>query len=554
MPIRNPVLPGFNADPSIVRVGEDYWIATSTFEWFPGVSLYRSTDLASWTHVANALDRPSQLDLRGVGDSCGVWAPSLSYRESDRLWCLAYTVVSNLSSSFFDLANYLVTADDPAGSWSEPVFLNARGFDPSLFHDDDGNCWLVGLAWEFRDHFPHPGPIVLQEFDFTRRRLVGEASEIYRGDTAFGCLEGPVIYKRNGWYYLVTAEGGTGYGHAVLVARGRSVTGPYEPSPSNPLLTSRAEPRPTAPDPDRDFLKPRFYNRAAALQKAGHGSLVETPTGETFLAHLCARPLGEPPRCILGRETALQKIVWTDDWPELSAGGKLPQLVVDGPDAAGDVTEPGRDDFTAGGLSPRYHALHGPITPDWGSLARPPGRLSIRGRNSLYDRRETSLIARRVQHFRFRAQTAVHFEPKNPRHMAGLIAMNGTGTWFFLRLYGCEAPGAAEIGIMVSDLGEKSEIDAATERFAIELLTGGVTLRMDVRDAELQFSWSVGNAAVRPIGPVLDASKLSDEYVNNGPGAFSGTFVGLCAWDLDQRDRWASFDYFDYLPGEFVHT
>lgn len=292
--INNPVLRGFNPDPSICRVGEDYYLATSTFEWFPGVQIHHSKDLAHWKLLTRPLTRVSQLNLLGDADSAGVWAPCLTH--DGEKFHLIYTDVKGWSfnDAFKDTHNYLVTAEHIEGPWSEPIFLNSSGFDPSLFHDDDGKKWLLNMRW---DHRPGRNPfsgILLQEYDSIQQKLVGESRVIFTG-TPIGVTEGAHIYKKDGWYFLMTAEGGTTYQHAVTLARSRDLFGPYEVHPENPMLTADGHPE-------------------LLLQKAGHASLVETQHGEWYLAHLTGRPLEGPEaeqrHCNLGRETALQRCEW----------------------------------------------------------------------------------------------------------------------------------------------------------------------------------------------------------------------------------------------------
>lgn len=214
--IRNPVLPGFHPDPSILRVGDDYYLATSTFEWWPGVPIYHSRDFVHWRLLTHALSRRSQLDLRGVPDSGGVWAPSLSY--ADGCFWLVYSIVRNTGAGrpFKDLHNFLVTAPRIDGPWSDPVCLNATGFDASLFHDDDGRKWLVQMQWDFRPDRPRFGGIVLQEFDPADGRLCGEVRTIL---TKNRLIEGPNLYKKAGRYYLMLAEGGTSWSHGIAMTR-----------------------------------------------------------------------------------------------------------------------------------------------------------------------------------------------------------------------------------------------------------------------------------------------------------------------------------------------
>ncbi|NLW97925.1 MAG: glycoside hydrolase family 43 protein, partial [Xanthomonadaceae bacterium] len=250
MPIvPNPVLRGFHPDPSIVRVGDDYYIATSTFEWWPGVAIAHSRDLVHWRTVRPAITRASQLDLRGRPNSGGVWAPALSH--ADGLFHLIYTDVRGWTGEFKDVRNYLVTASDIEGPWSEPVHLNNSGFDPSLFHDVDGRKWLVNMVWDHRPGHNSFGGILLQEYDPSARALVGPIHSIFRG-TPLGLVKGPHLYHVDGWYYLLVAEGGTFATHAATVARSRRIEGPYQPMPDGPLLTSAHDP-------------------SLRLQSAGHG-------------------------------------------------------------------------------------------------------------------------------------------------------------------------------------------------------------------------------------------------------------------------------------------
>ena len=235
--IKNPILPGFNPDPSIVRVGDDYYIATSTFEWYPGVQIHHSRDLVNWRLLTRPLNRAGQLNMLGDPDSCGIWAPCLSY--ADGLFWLIYTDVKRFGSSSFggaggaslrDYHNYLVTCPTIDGDWSDPVYMNSSGFDPSLFHDDDGRKYFVNMLWDYRPGHNRFAGIVLQEYSVQQRKLIGERVNIFKG-TSIGFTEAPHLYKRNGWYYLMTAEGGTGWGHAVTLARSRSIAGPYELHP-----------------------------------------------------------------------------------------------------------------------------------------------------------------------------------------------------------------------------------------------------------------------------------------------------------------------------------
>ncbi len=281
MNITNPILRGFNPDPSIVRVGDDYYIATSTFEWYPGVQIHHSKDLVHWRLLTRPLRRASQLDMRGDPDSCGVWAPCLTH--ADGLFYLIYTDVKRYgrasgggiaNASLRDFHNFLVTAERMDGDWSEAVYLNSSGFDPSLFHDDDGRKYLVNMLWDHRPGQNRFAGIVLQEFASDEQKLIGPRRLIFQG-TAIGFTEGPHLYKRGGYYHLLVAEGGTFWGHAVTMARSRNIDGPYELHPDTYVLTAR----------DRPDCK---------LQRAGHASLMDTQDGDDlhglFVWQAVARP------------------------------------------------------------------------------------------------------------------------------------------------------------------------------------------------------------------------------------------------------------------------
>jgi len=516
--ITNPVLRGCNPDPSFLRVGDDYYLANSTFEWFPGVPIYHSKDLANWRLIGHALTRSSQLEMRGVPDSGGIWAPSLSHH--DGLFYLIYTIVRTRTGSFKDVHNYLTTAAQISGPWSEPTYLNSSGFDASLFHDDDGRKWLVNVQWDFRKGRPRFAGIVLQEYDGKWRSLVGPIKTIFQKRHL---IEGPNLYKLDGRYYLMLAEGGTGWNHGISMARATAIDGPYEGDPQPLLLTSRKNP-------------------GAALQKAGHGELVRTPAGEFYLAHLCSRPLYPNRRCTLGRETALQKVVWTKDgWLRLEARGTDPQTEIAEPK---DVTphawppEKPRDDFDSPQLNLHWCSLRVPVDDSWLTVSERPGWLRLRGRESVHSLFNQSFIAKRQQSFHCTAQTCLEFNPTHFTQMAGLICWYDTRTHYYLRVTHEQSKGRV-LGVSLTDDGTYDEFPESQmvvndwKRFS---------LRAVIDEDRLQFYASPDAAAWTPIGPELDASKLSDDY---GAGMhFTGAFIGICAQDLNGSRAVADFDYF----------
>lgn len=521
--IRNPVLRGFNPDPAILRVEDDFYIATSTFEWFPGVRIHHSRDLVNWRPLTHALTRQSQLDLVGVPRSGGIWAPCLSHSEGK--FYLVYTITKNWGPGFADTPNYLVTAESIEGPWSEPIYLNASGFDPSLFHDDDGRKWLVNVLWDFRPgRNPFQG-ILLQEFDDELKKLVGPIRNICAG-SSLGATEGPHLYKRGGMYHLLLAEGGTSYDHAVTLARSSSIFGPYEIDPRAPLLTSK----------DTD----------AVLQKAGHASLVETRNGRWYVAHLCGRPVRDQ-RCPLGRETALQEVYWTNDgWLRLAAGGSAPFEVVPSPGLPLHPfpPEPVRDSFEGEHLGACYSTLRTPASEDWLSLKKRPGFLRLRGRQSPGSLHQQSLVARRLESTEARFETMLEFEPESFQELAGLICFYDDENFFYLCVTHDETVGKC-LQLYSAD---KGKLQGHLEP-PVPLPFGVIALRAEYQSDTAAFSWSSdAGTTFERVGPTFDATKLSDEYNTRGLG-FTGTLVGLCAHDMSGRKKAADFHYFDASQG-----
>lgn len=534
--IQNPILKGFNPDPSIVRVGDDYYIATSTFEWFPGVQIHHSRDLVHWELIAHPLGELRLLNMRGNPNSGGIWAPCLSYDNG--IFYLIYTDVKSLAGAFKDTPNYLTTATDIRGPWSDPVYLNSSGFDPSLFHDEDGRKWLLNMIWDHRKNRNPFYGIVIQEYSTEENRLVGPKEIIYKG-TELGCTEGPHIYKRNGWYYLVVAEGGTGYEHAVTVARSRNLHGPYETDPGNPILTSNGD-------------------ETLTLQKAGHASLVETRNGEWYMVHLCSRPLPALRQSPLGRETSIQKCEWTEDGWIRPVGGRRPQVEVQAPEltSAPASASVEYDHFEQDRLSLHYATLREPADPSWLSLTERPGYLRLYGRESLNSHHSQSLAARRMQYFYMEAETVVEFEPDHFQQMAGLVCYYNSKNYYYLRISRDESLGKS-LNVLISDNGVYDE--ALREDIPVNDW-GSIYLKVQIRGADLQFLASPDKQHWIEVGGALPFGHLSDEYATretNGffsDWGFTGAFVGLCVQDLSGEGKAADFDYFICRKADEPHT
>ncbi|UAK25824.1 glycoside hydrolase family 43 protein [Sphingomonas nostoxanthinifaciens] len=535
--IHNPILRGFNPDPSIVRVGADYYIATSTFEWFPGVQIHHSRDLKSWRLITRPLRRASQIDLRGDPDSCGVWAADLSH--ADGRFHLVYTDVKRYGRTTIngatgvalrDFHNYWVWCDRIDGDWSDPVYLNSSGFDPALFHDDDGSTWLLNMLWDHRPDRRRFAGIVAQQFDLGAGKLIGERRVIFEG-TELGFTEGPHLYKRDGWYHLLVAEGGTGWNHAVVMARSRSLYGPYEPHPDGPILTVRSS--------------------DAALARTGHGDLVDTPTGETWMAYLCGRPLPGKERCVLGRETAIQPMMWGEDgWLRTLGGTGAPSLKA--PVPAGlpiaESTPHVRqlDQFDDETLPADFQWLRTPYPDAIFSLTARPGHLRLYGRESIGSAFTQALVARRQQSFSYSAEVSVAFEPDNFQQAAGLVCYYNSTKFHYLFISTDEENGRY-VGVMSA---LPSETHGSAFSTPIPIPSGVIHLRVDVAFESLRFSYRMASASDwTPVPGTFDASILSDEATITGLPNFTGTFVGMACQDLSGCAIAADFDYFAYSEG-----
>jgi xylan 1,4-beta-xylosidase len=534
MLIQNPVLTGFHPDPSICRVGDDYYLATSTFEWWPGVRIHHSRDLVHWRHAAYALDRVSQLDMRGCQNSGGVWAPCLTHADG-KFWLIYTNVRHHGPAVVLDTPNYLVTADHIEGPWSEPVYLNSSGFDPSLFHDEDGKKYIVQMQTGEACTPRRFDGILLQEYDPAARAMVGEPVKIWEG-SPIGITEGPHLLKKDGWYYLITAEGGTAARHAVSVCRSRALHGPYELHPQNPILTA-------------------FQKEKMPLWATGHGCFVDTPRGEWFMAHLCNRPLQRPFRLTLdregnkcaplGRETAIQKLAWGNDgWPRLAHGDNSPRLEVpvDLPAQPWPPVDESVNPFAGPTLPPEFNTLRGPSHESWLSLTRRPGSLSLRGRDSLASTFDQSLVARRLRHLSASVETHLRFLPRNFKQAAGLVSYYDRFHYHYLRLTGA-GPGRAKLGIYTSAFDQASRHEIAA--FSLAEIADGLRLRMEMRGVELRFAYALGTSADWiAVDQIFEATLIGDWV--SPQGGFTGTYWGVCCQDLATRDAWAEFNGFDY--------
>jgi len=534
--LENPILKGFHPDPSVVKTEMGYYLATSTFEWYPGVRIYHSKDLIRWDYITSPLDTTQLLDLKGVDASGGIWAPCLSYANG--MFYLVYTVVhSHKNYPFKDTPNYLTMSHKIEGPWSKPSYLNSTGFDPSLFHDPSGKKWLLTMQWDYRkqEGGRQFTGIMIQELH--DHKLVGKARRIYQG-TSLLFTEGPHLYYHNGYYYLICAEGGTSYQHAVTMARCQTVDGDYVTHPDNPILTSYEEGKQYQND-----KMDQYYEHSDHLMKAGHASLLETDKGRNYLFHLCARPISGTNRCILGRETAVQEVVWSEDgWLRLKEGGNQPNQIfyVDSEFAEeskqrGALETETIYEFYDETFKKDFQTLRIPFDSKTMSIRKRKGYLRLVGRESIYSRFYQTLLARRQTDFTFFASTCFEFCPKSFQHMAGLIYRYDENNQYYLFVSfdpekECNTLNVASVVAGKYELMEQQYIHK--DYYEIGLFVEDNIAQFCVKEDDRWMGF----------GDDFDNSNLSDDFTYG----FTGAFVGICVQDLLSQKVYADFKNFCY--------
>lgn len=538
--IQNPILPGFHPDPCICRKGDDYYLAVSTFEWFPGIPVYHSKDLKHWELLTHVLTDDEKVDLKKLPSAKGIWAPCLTYCEAEDMFYVVYGVMNSMNARYFDVDNYLICSKNIEGPWSEPVYLHSAGFDASLLHDEDGRKWIVSLEWETREGYEKPGAICLAEYSSEKKEIIGYPKRIWSGGTDRGCIEAPHLTRKNGWYYIMCAEGGTGYNHCVTMGRSKKIWGPYEKDPENPIVTSAPGISNERHDPDH--LKPQYYNPDSLLQKSGHGSYVETQNGEVYLVHLTSRPFVPELCCTLGRETAIQKMTWTKDgWLRMADGSRLAKIQV--PQSNLPVCEmpgiPDHDDFDTQVLGNWYYAPR--IMPQsFADVTARPGYVRLIGQESRTSLNRVSILARKLTSLHVRITTKMEFQPEIYQHSAGLILYYDNMNYINLRKYYSQTFGQSALSVVSLENGVKTEyVDTRTPVEDVP-----VYLRLYVDGRESWFEWSYDGTAYQKIGRIFHTAHFSDEYCKYGE--FTGTMAGLTCADRMFHRHYADFDFFEY--------
>jgi alpha-N-arabinofuranosidase len=487
----NPVIPGFYSDPSVCRVGSDYYLVTSTFEYFPGVPVFHSQDLVNWEQIGYCINRPGQ-----VPNGINIFAPTLRYRDG-----IFYMITTNVGQG----GNFYVTATDPGGPWSDPVWVDIPGIDPDLFFDDDGKTYIISSALKLYQVNPETG------------QLLSEGKQVWYGNGG-RYAEGPHLYKKDGYYYLMTAEGGTEEAHSECIARSSNIWGPYVGNPANPILAHA-----------------NAAGQNSLIQGVGHADIVQASDGSWWMVfHGYRKAIAYPVHHILGRETCLAPVVWPKNgWPVVNGNGTVTVAMTCPTLSLKPVAEkPARDEFDGKVLGLDWNFIQPPKA-DTPFYALKDGALHLKGLpQEISTFGPSAFVGRRLQHLKFSAGTSLRFNPQNENETAGLVLVNN----------------GQHFDVLVKKSGNKRVVYA-------ELHFGEITYQSEPRTlapgpVELfvegtgeTFSFAFAREGRRVQLEKVDLRFLSTETV----GWFTGVYVGLYATGNGKEcpDE-AVFDYFEY--------
>ncbi len=520
--IKNPVLQGFYPDPVICYINNFFYIATSTFEYYPGVVISKSEDLANWKTVSNPLKHNKHMNLIGIRNSCGIWAPCLTHYDGRSY--LVYTEVRNFIGEN-NCKNYITYTDDiDSDNWSEPIFINSLGFDPSLFHDTDGKKYFISMefGYEKENNFSKFMGLLITELDPVTLKPISEPVKIYDGDY----LEGVHIYRKEDYYYLIGANGGTSYEHCAVVARSKDIYGKYEFNQ------------------DKEYLVTTKNSKTSSLQKVGHCSICEDKNGRWWLSFLSARPLGlvmgstldENKNCPLGRETSIAEIEWVNNWPVLKNGDIVPDK-----------------DFVAYDTQEELSNIDYPFTDerflkDFQNLRQPAhyeildsGKLRLFGKENVKSTYFQNMFVTRQRHFKFEAITSVINRNKNSKVMGGLIYRYSENNQYYLQFAYDDTLNKNTLEIIEIKDNVQNE-PFKDNKIIIE--SDNVHLKLVGNYDKAMFYYSLDGKNFKKVDYQLDVNLLSDE--NDKPIGFTGAMIGMVAQDLVYDIRHCDFDYFIY--------
>jgi xylan 1,4-beta-xylosidase len=501
---RNPILSGYYPDPSVTRVGDDYYLVNSSFAHFPGLPIFKSKDLVSWVQIGNAISRPSQLDLAGRGLSQAVFAPDISWHAG-----VFYIVNTCVQCK----GNFVITAKDAAGPWSDPIWLPFEGIDPSIYWEGDKAYIVNNRAPDEPPRYDGHRAIWVQEYDWRAGKMVGPSTQIVNGGVDLATkpvwIEGPHLIRHDDFFYLIAAEGGTGDNHSEVVFRSKSLTGPFVPYPDNPILTQRG----------------LAADRANPVTSAGHAKFVQTQNGDWWATFLATRPYA-PERYAIGRETFLLPVTWSDGWPHILAPKtpipfattkpRLPAQPRPTTPVTGDFAY--SDAFAGKSLAMQWIGIRAPATP-FHTLGA--GGLTLRSRAALGDRQGVpAFLGRRQQHHIATITTRVTFAPRTDGARAGLAAVQNDESFLFFGI--TRIAGKPVVALYARD---KAQADTLVTSAPVDP-SGPVTLTIRADKGVMAFDYQT-RAGRRTLLSNFDATLLTTARA----GGFVGTVVGPYVYD-----------------------
>ncbi|WP_346860624.1 glycoside hydrolase family 43 protein [uncultured Draconibacterium sp.] len=497
---KNPVIKAFYPDPSVCRVGDDYYLVTSTMEYFPGVPVFHSKDLVNWEKIGYCIDREDQLPK-----PINIFAPNIQYHKGT-----FYMITTNFGEGG---GNFYVTAKNPAGPWSDPIWVDMRGIDPDLFFDDDGKTYIINSFF------------MVYEIDLETGKILDEGHKLWYGDGG-SALEGPHIYKKDGYYYLLGAEGGTAEGHHVTMARALNIEGPYISNPANPVLAHE-----------------NAAGQLNELHGIGHADIIHAHDGSWWMAFHGYRLIGNRVRGFhhtLGRETCLVPVTWpTNGWPVVNGNGTATlEMYCPTLPLVATPQEPARATFDNSELGLNWNYIQTPVSDNY-SLTERKGYLRLKGAsNNIGESGSPTFVGRRLQHIDFSATTSLDFNPNTENEEAGITLVNN-GTHFDFSIKKVENERVVQVQLQFGTNIYKSE--------AFSLKPGTVKLRIEGDTNNLRFLFAQGEDAFKEVDSVI-TSYLSSETV----GGYTGVYVGMFASGNGQKSTVnADFDWFEYKGKEY---
>tara|TARA_Y200000002_G_scaffold174836_1_gene144225 strand:+ start:196 stop:1902 length:1707 start_codon:yes stop_codon:yes gene_type:complete len=527
---KNPIISGGYPDPSICKVGETFYLVNSSFEYFPGLPIHKSNDLINWELIGYGLNRESQVssvvNLIDVQSNGGIHAPTIRYNNGV-FYIISTNVYYDVKKNKADMVNFVVTASNPAGPWSDPIHIEgAPGIDPDLFFDDDGRVWYVGNHMPENPSFDGEGEIWLQELDLNQFSLVGEKHLLWRGACGGVWAEGPHMYKKDGKYYLIIAEGGTSFNHAVMVALSENIEGPYISNPRNPILTSR------------------HLSYDNWVNSTGHGDIVELDDGRYYMVLLGIR--NEINRSSnMGRETFIVPLTWEREpfdwkenknlWPVVSPlSGKVEkenEVIYDNSIQSHFYNF--RDDFSVKTLDLKWNFRRVPLENVY-SLEKREGFLRLySNQNIIKERDRAALMGFKQNQTHFEYFTNMTFNPENNKSEAGISIFQKDDNYlnftvfkkdesFFIKMYAYK----------------KGQLISKNEKL-LENYKGKIKLKILFDEDKYKLFYSTRGFRYRLFDELKNDVLLSQGYT----GAHLGLYVTSNGEDSND---YADFDYVDY--------